>query len=519
MSTRAEKALKSQKEKYHSILRELVQEEENKTCADCLAKGPRWASWSLGVFLCIRCAGIHRNLGVHISKVKSVDLDSWTTEQIEHILKWGNRRAGEYYECLLPKDFQRPQGNSAVEGFIRNKYERKLYLMKDGEPAPNPASKTERLKHINEPEASKGAASSPKRRDRPEKKKAAVTLPPAGGTILSIAKQTQSEEAKKTAEQAPPAQPAPAPVVEAKPAESSLVDLLSLDEPTPPPPAVNTPPVQQPPVQQPQSSSNVDLLNFGNFEQAAMPAAPAPAAQTAPSDLIDVGKADSTKKSTKESILSLYGDTSQQQPQRMYGVPGGVYMSTPMSQYSQPPMSMQTGMQMNTSTAYQFQQQMPNQVTNLQRQMQQMSMNQQQGVNQFGVQQQPPMNSMAFMSQPQQGMMQGQNQFAPRAQAQFPSGFPAQNSSVFPGGNIYPSGAQGMTQNGFGAPNSMNNMNPMNQNMMGWGSGNQSLMGMPQQKQPMANGPAGGNSMMMNFGMQPNAAMNGGHTLNNQLWN
>ena len=39
MSTRAEKALKSQKEKYHSILRELVQEEENKTCADCLAKG------------------------------------------------------------------------------------------------------------------------------------------------------------------------------------------------------------------------------------------------------------------------------------------------------------------------------------------------------------------------------------------------------------------------------------------------------------------------------------------------
>lgn len=47
----------------------------------CVA-GPRWASWNLGVFLCIRCAGIHRNLGVHISKVKSVNLDSWTSEQI-----------------------------------------------------------------------------------------------------------------------------------------------------------------------------------------------------------------------------------------------------------------------------------------------------------------------------------------------------------------------------------------------------------------------------------------------------
>lgn len=44
--------------------------------------GPRWASWNLGVFLCIRCAGIHRNLGVHISKVKSVNLDTWTPEQV-----------------------------------------------------------------------------------------------------------------------------------------------------------------------------------------------------------------------------------------------------------------------------------------------------------------------------------------------------------------------------------------------------------------------------------------------------
>ena len=39
MSSRSEKALKSQKEKHHSILRELVQEVTNKTCADCLAKG------------------------------------------------------------------------------------------------------------------------------------------------------------------------------------------------------------------------------------------------------------------------------------------------------------------------------------------------------------------------------------------------------------------------------------------------------------------------------------------------
>lgn len=48
----------------------------------CQLLGPRWASWNLGIFLCIRCAGIHRNLGVHISRVKSVNLDSWTPEQV-----------------------------------------------------------------------------------------------------------------------------------------------------------------------------------------------------------------------------------------------------------------------------------------------------------------------------------------------------------------------------------------------------------------------------------------------------
>ena len=80
---RAEKEReKVTQQKVQAILGGMLKEEDNKYCVDCDSKGPRWASWNLGIFLCIRCAGIHRNLGVHISRVKSVNLDSWTPHQV-----------------------------------------------------------------------------------------------------------------------------------------------------------------------------------------------------------------------------------------------------------------------------------------------------------------------------------------------------------------------------------------------------------------------------------------------------
>uniref|UniRef100_A0A8C9P3C3 Small ArfGAP2 n=1 Tax=Spermophilus dauricus TaxID=99837 RepID=A0A8C9P3C3_SPEDA len=89
---------------------------------------PRWASWNIGVFICIRCAGIHRNLGVHISRVKSVNLDQWTQEQIQCMQEMGNGKANRLYEAYLPETFRRPQIDLAVEGFIRDKYEKKKYM-------------------------------------------------------------------------------------------------------------------------------------------------------------------------------------------------------------------------------------------------------------------------------------------------------------------------------------------------------------------------------------------------------
>jgi len=49
-------------------LLEVVQQQDNAVCADCGERDPQWASANLGLFICIVCAGIHRNLGTHISR-------------------------------------------------------------------------------------------------------------------------------------------------------------------------------------------------------------------------------------------------------------------------------------------------------------------------------------------------------------------------------------------------------------------------------------------------------------------
>uniref|UniRef100_A0A158Q8V3 Arf-GAP domain-containing protein n=1 Tax=Elaeophora elaphi TaxID=1147741 RepID=A0A158Q8V3_9BILA len=127
-------AKRTESERLQAIVVDLLREEENKYCADCEAKQPRWASWNLGVFLCIRCAGIHRNLGVHLTKVKSVNLDSWTPEQVQSMRVMGNKKARRVYEAELPEHFRRPQTDSALESFIRAKYEQKRYILKDWSP-------------------------------------------------------------------------------------------------------------------------------------------------------------------------------------------------------------------------------------------------------------------------------------------------------------------------------------------------------------------------------------------------
>lgn len=139
MNSRSEKERAKQiQERCQRLLNEMLKDDDNKYCVDCDAKGPRWASWNLGIFLCIRCAGIHRKLGVHISRVKSVNLDTWTPQQVISLQQMGNSRARAVYEANLPDNFRRPQNEGNLENFIRAKYEHKKYIAREWEAPPLP---------------------------------------------------------------------------------------------------------------------------------------------------------------------------------------------------------------------------------------------------------------------------------------------------------------------------------------------------------------------------------------------
>uniref|UniRef100_A0A8C1FUP2 Arf-GAP with coiled-coil, ANK repeat and PH domain-containing protein n=1 Tax=Cyprinus carpio carpio TaxID=630221 RepID=A0A8C1FUP2_CYPCA len=120
--------------KGESILQRVQSLPGNEICCDCGQADPRWASINLGILLCIECSGIHRSLGVHCSKVRSLTLDTWEPELMKLMCELGNTVINQIYEGACEEQgLKKPGPNSSrseKEAWIKAKYVERKFLKK-----------------------------------------------------------------------------------------------------------------------------------------------------------------------------------------------------------------------------------------------------------------------------------------------------------------------------------------------------------------------------------------------------
>jgi len=94
----------------------------NNICAECGDLDPKWCSYNLGIFICIKCSGIHRSLGVHVSFVKSLLLDDWSGEEVENMRAKGNNIANKIESDMIGEKPNKDSSEEIKRDWIIRKY-------------------------------------------------------------------------------------------------------------------------------------------------------------------------------------------------------------------------------------------------------------------------------------------------------------------------------------------------------------------------------------------------------------
>eukprot|EP00808_Paulinella_micropora_P021165 g68227.t1 len=117
------------------MLKDLQKIKGNQICADCDSPDPDWVSLNLGILICMECSGVHRAMGVHISKVRSIKLDKIDNFLMQYLKTIGNKNSNKIWEASLisnPAHMKmrptRQSDRGLREQFIRDKYEKKQFV-------------------------------------------------------------------------------------------------------------------------------------------------------------------------------------------------------------------------------------------------------------------------------------------------------------------------------------------------------------------------------------------------------
>ncbi|XP_056333358.1 arf-GAP with SH3 domain, ANK repeat and PH domain-containing protein 1a [Danio aesculapii] len=108
-----------------AIIEDVLRMPGNEVCCDCGAPEPKWLSTNLGILTCIECSGIHREMGVHISRIQSMELDKLGTSELLLAKNVGNSSFNEILEGNLPCPSPKPAPSSDMterKEYINAKY-------------------------------------------------------------------------------------------------------------------------------------------------------------------------------------------------------------------------------------------------------------------------------------------------------------------------------------------------------------------------------------------------------------